>query len=113
MMTLDDIEKSMVKMFQRVITFEIDGKSIKRGKVLVFNIKEFHVHITLIPDRGPKKQFIIPLPFNVVVEPDCIKLDYTIDTLSRKNAATALMLRNINNKKNNRFFDTIVTCKFT
>lgn len=105
------IEKTFSSFLQSKISFDINGKSIKKGKLILIAIKDFHVFFVLQADGGETKQFILPMPFNVDKINDVVALDFTLKTLSRGNNDVYFKLRTTTKKKNTRFFDTIVHCK--
>lgn len=105
------IERVFSAFLQSKISFDINGKSIKKGKLILIAIKDFHIFFVLQADNGEKKQFILPLPFDVEKKSDVVALDFTLKTLSRHNNDVYLKLRTTTKKKNTRFFDTIVHCK--
>lgn len=106
------IEKAFSSFLQSKISFDINGKSIKKGKLILIAIKDFHIFFILQTDTGDSKQFILPLPYNVELNKNNdVVLDFTLKTLSRGNKDVLLKLRTTSKKKNTRFFDTIVYCK--
>jgi hypothetical protein len=111
-MITEYIEKTFGSFLQSKISFDINGKSIKKGKLILIAIKDFHVFFILQTDSGDNKQFIIPMPFGISKNTaDTITLDYTHNTLCRGNKDILLKLRTVSKKKNTRFFNIIMHCK--
>lgn len=107
----NDAEKYLGGLLQSLVSFEIDSKSIKRGKVILFAIKDFHIHFVIQSDKKEHKQFIIPLPFNILIYDNTVILDYTLEALSRGNIELLYKLKVINRKKNTRFYNTKMCCR--
>ena len=111
-MITEQVENYFRNFLQSKVTFEIGNKIIKRGKLILIAVKDFHIFLVLQSDGGDIKQFIIPFPFDVTrLSPNEIALDYTLKTLSFNNNDLLLKLRTSTRKKNTRFFDSIVRCK--
>lgn len=106
------IEKHFYSFLLSKISFEIENRVIKKGKLVLIAVRDFHVFFTLQNEQGENKQFIIPLPYGIKKSKTGeIELDYTLDTLSMQNKALLFKLKTTTRKKNTRFFDTIVHCK--
>lgn len=108
-MISDLIEKSLSKFLQSRIAFEVNNRAIKRGRLILTAVKDFHLFFIIQTDSGDTKQFILPLPFAISEVDNCVtSLDYTLETLSHKNKDILFKLKTINKKKTTRFFDTLV-----
>ena len=106
------IEKHFSSFLQSKISFEINNKIIKKGRLILLAVKDFHVFFVLQPDVGGSKQFILPLPYGVEIEDNNrILMDYTLETLSMHDKNLLMKFRTTGRKKNTRFFDTKVYCK--
>ena len=111
-MIAEYIEKTFSPLLQSKISFDINGKSIKKGKLILIAIKDFHVFFVLQTDNGDNKQFVVPLPFDLSTNNvGVVLLDFTLKAMSRGNKDVHLKLKTISKKKNTRFFDTVVHCK--
>ncbi len=59
------LDSTLKNLILQDVDFQIDGKSIKRGKIKVFNTKQFFIKFK-IEAEGEAKDFEIPYPFKVV-----------------------------------------------
>lgn len=64
----------------RNFKFVCNNKTIREGKLILFNFNDFHYTFTL-DLSGSKKQFKLPMAFSVTETLSSLKLDYSIDTL--------------------------------
>jgi len=111
-MIAEYIEYFFKPFLQSQITFELNNKSIKQGKLILFDVKDFHIFFNIETEQNRTKQFIIPLPYELaVIDDNTIVLDYTIEKLSGGNRDLFFKLKTTSRKKQTRFFDTKVYCK--
>jgi hypothetical protein len=64
----------------RNFKFICNNKVLKEGKLILFNFNDFYYSFTL-DVSGSKKQYKLPMAFNVTECLSSIRLDYTINTL--------------------------------
>lgn len=64
----------------RSFRFVCNNKTIKEGKLILFNFNDFYYSFTL-DVSGNKKQYKLPMAFSVTQSISSIRLDYTINTL--------------------------------
>lgn len=102
-----DLESIFSSLLQRDLIFSIDGKSIKRGKLILYSIKDFT--ITFFLQCGDEqKRYELPYPFAVTREKTEISLDYRLQTLAHNNDTVLIKMRSLNKKKNIKIYDSIV-----
>lgn len=58
------LEEQLKGIILKTVEFQIDGKSIKRGRIKVFNTKQFFIRFKLESDRDVK-EYDLPYPFKV------------------------------------------------
>lgn len=102
-LTPEHLEHTLNTLLQRNLTFQINGKVIKRGKLVLFNIKDYYITFFVKVDTLQKK-YEVPYPYYVELsENNNIKrvvFDYTIERLSIPNSDLFFKLKNINTKAN-------------
>lgn len=99
-----DIEQTINTLLQKQINFVVDNKSIKKGRLMLFNVKDFHL-IFILKIGNEQKRYEIPYPFNIKIEDKKIVLDYTIDALSQRNDTLLYKIMGLNRKKTSKLFD--------
>ena len=58
------IENYLTDLIIKEVDFQVDGKTLKKGKVKVYNTKQFFIKFKLEND-GEFKDFELPYPFEV------------------------------------------------
>ena len=111
MTTIEHIDKVLSALLQHTLSFELENKQIRKGKLILYAIKDFHLHLMLQTDKSDLKQFIMPFPFSVQRTDTGVLLNYTLDTLANNNTDLLLKLKTLARKKNTRYFNAIVNCK--
>ena len=77
------IEENLKPFLQRNIQITVDNKIIREGKLILFNLKDYHIILT-IKIKGKNKTYEIPYPFVSTVEtPDILAFDYRLKHIHR------------------------------
>jgi hypothetical protein len=91
--------------------FVCNNKTLKEGKFILFNYKDFYYSFTL-DVSGSKKQFKLPMAFSVNETLSSIKLDYTLKTLSHGITDFEFTCKMIQPKMKNNLYDNFVEIVF-
>ena len=77
-------EHFLIPWLQKHITFSIGGKSVKKGKLLLFRRIHYYIQIALMTDKNTRENFEIPIPFRVESHDDdgLLFFDYRISSLN-------------------------------
>lgn len=84
MFTLEDELKDIIL---KNIDFQVDGKSVKKGKVKVFNMKQFFIRFKLEVDQLTK-EYDLPYPFKVVKLDNGYLFDYSLSAFCPRTEET-------------------------
>lgn len=105
--TLEDTLKSLL---QKKVSFELDKKIFKTGKVILFYHHYFYISFILQTLKKSKEKTEIPIPFNIELheEDKLIYFDYRLSTLTHNNKAAADVINSIPTQKN-KFLNKILT----
>lgn len=105
-----NIEDTLKSLLQKKLTFEVDCKSFKTGRLLLFTQKYFYLSLILSTIKKKQEKLEIPIPFNIEVHKDdnLIYFDYRLATLAHNNKEALELLQKIPAAKN-KFFDKILT----
>jgi len=95
----------------RNFKFICNGKTIKEGKLILFNLNDFYYSFTL-DVSGNIKNFKMPMAFSVMDNLSSIKLDYRIKTLCHNVYDFEIYSRTIEPKSKTCFYDNIVEMVF-
>lgn len=105
--SLDELLKSFL---QKKISFEIDKKVFKTGRVLLYSQKYFYISLVLNTEKKKQEIVDIPIPFNFENHKDdnLIYFDYRLTTLAHSNKEAVDILQKIPVNKN-KFLNKILT----
>ena len=82
-MILQKTETALRAALQKTVTFEVNGKVLREGRFILYNIKDFYITFNLITSKQLQKTYELPLPFEVVQHEDYIIFDYTFKNITR------------------------------
>ena len=104
------LEEILKNILQKKVTFEIDGKCFKTGKVLLFSQKYFYISLILSTTKKKQEKLEIPIPFNIEMHKDdnLVYFDYRLTTLAHNNKEALSALQKIPVQKN-KFYNKILT----
>lgn len=114
MTSIDEIDQLVKPFLLTKVTFTIDNKVIKQGKVLLFCIKDFFCIFTLVGiDKTDKRTiFEIPYPFNIKGTESSLEFDYTLDGFCLTNARIKEQVNKVKLSKTSKFFNKKLIATF-
>lgn len=74
-----DLNEIFNTYFFRNITFILDNKSIKQGRLKLFTMKGFNLKFFLLDDEGNIKSLELPYPFDLIKTTSGYIFDYRIE----------------------------------
>ena len=76
-------EKFLTSCLQKNISFCINNKSLKRGRLLLFKRFHYFIQMSLLSERGLRENFDIPIPFKFEIYKDegLLYFDYRLKSL--------------------------------
>ena len=77
--------KVLEDYLQQNVLFNIEHKTVRRGKLLLFNINDYYIKFTIITDKNITKTYEVPFPYEISKTPTHIKFSYKIEDLCRGN----------------------------
>lgn len=104
------LEETLKSLLQKKVSFEIDKKVFKTGKIVLFTHHYFYISFIIQTAKKDKEKTEIPVPFNIEIHNDdnLIYFDYRITTLANNNKEALNLLQNIVPQKN-KFLNKILT----
>mgnify|MGYP001173468250 CR=1 FL=1 len=99
---------------QRSVVFDVNGKTLRQGKIILFNIKDFYITFNILTPKDVVKTYELPMPFEITLLDHGILCDYSISNMSRNNNVTEYLIRTIYNKfgKKSKLYNSKLTIKF-
>tara|TARA_B110000467_G_scaffold76044_1_gene68886 strand:- start:8267 stop:8629 length:363 start_codon:yes stop_codon:yes gene_type:complete len=98
--------KLLERMLQKNVVFNIGTKTIRRGRLLLFNIDEYYIKFTIKTNKNVIKTYDAPYPYDIEVGDNSIKLSYKLETFCRGNVKKEEFLREQLPVGNNKLYDT-------
>lgn len=95
----------------RNFKFVCNNKTIKEGKLILFNFNDFYYSFTL-DVSGNMKHFKLPMAYSVISTLSSIRLDYTIKTLCHNIYDFEFLCKSIKPKSKSHLYDNIVEMIF-
>jgi len=80
---MDQLEEQLKDIILKNVDFQIGGKSIKSGKVKVFNTKQFFIRFKLESETHTR-EYDLPYPFKVTKVSDGYVFDYCLSAFCPK-----------------------------
>jgi hypothetical protein len=104
-------EEKFLPFFQKEISIVLDNKVLRQGKLLLFSIKDFYLHFTLLLNNNTKV-FELPYPFFTYMESVTSKtlvLDYSLKSFTRELSDISEKANSLCKKeKHMKFFNNII-----
>jgi len=107
MTPVENIEQLIKPLLLRNISFTIDNKVVKSGRLLLFSVKDFFCVFTLTAPDKDSKRFIyeIPYPFTTNVTISSLEFDYTINSFCLDNNNIADAVKKITFNRTSKLFN--------
>jgi len=106
MTSVEEIENFIKPLLLTNISFILDGKKIKTGKLMLFTVRDFFCVFTL-NDMNKNKKVIyeIPYPFSLKQLKEGIEFSYTLESFCEKNTAIYSSVKKLCEKKTSKLFN--------
>lgn len=76
-------ERFLTDCLQKNVSFSVNNKAIKRGRLILFKRFHYFIQISLLSERGLRENFDIPIPFKIECYKDegLLYFDYRLKSL--------------------------------
>jgi hypothetical protein len=108
---MDNKNEIFLDNLHRTLRFVCNNKTIKEGKLILFNFNDFYYSFTL-DVSGVKKHFKLPMAYSITDCTSAIHLDYTLKTLCYGIDDFEFSCRMIKPKSKNNLYDNVVDVVF-
>lgn len=78
---MDNVETKLKNLILKNIEFKIDDKTIRRGKLKLFNTKQFFIKLKLSQNESDR-QYEIPYPYAILNVDNGYIFDYTLSAMA-------------------------------
>lgn len=108
-MFVDRIEQGLKSFLQKDVTClfkyeEKNDKQFKKGKLILFSIKDFFITLVFDVD-GATKKTEIPMPYDITKCRDGLILDYKLDNLHLDDPFLKVKIISLESQKKSKFYD--------
>ncbi|MGA1046607.1 MAG: hypothetical protein ACO3UU_01230 [Minisyncoccia bacterium] len=112
MINKESLEKKISNLLQRRVSFSVNNKITRSGKLIIFDVKDFYINFTIDTNNKDYKTYELPYPFSVNIGKDYVEFDYTLDTLASGNKMLYYKLKALNRVKKNKIFNNKVIIQY-
>jgi len=107
MTPVENIEQLIKPFLLRDISFTVDNKTLKSGKLILFTVKDFFCVFTLTTSDRGNKRFIyeVPYPFTTYNTISSLEFDYTLDSFCLNNTIIANAVKKITFNRVSKLFN--------
>tara|TARA_B100000131_G_C17590060_1_gene398789 strand:- start:94 stop:435 length:342 start_codon:yes stop_codon:yes gene_type:complete len=113
-MHLDNLQDKLTSLLQKDVQFNLKTKTLKEGKILLFNVKDFYITFTLKTKKDLVKTYEIPMPFDVFTQGRSVVFDYSVRHISKNDIMVQTLITLLQNKigKKSKFFNNTLTIEY-
>ena len=111
---LNILQSDLDTVLQKDVTYNLNGKVIKEGRIILFNIKDFYINFMLITKKQVTKNYEIPIPYDIKTTPNSLIFDYSVKHITKGSGEILRMITQLQTKvgKKSKFYDNILTIEF-
>lgn len=91
------LENQLKNLILEDVEFKIDGKTIKRGKVMVYNTKQFFIKFKL-ETQGLVRDYEVPYPYKIIKTQNGYIFDYCLSAFIPRTEEVYWKIKTINKK---------------
>ena len=107
MKQVNEIESNLSHFLLRDVVFLLEnGKTLKKGKLVLFKFKEFHFVFTIKNHKNETRVYEIPYPFSWKRYDNSLKFSYSLEDLTGTNRDLYYKIRVLNNDTKDKFYDS-------
>ena len=104
----DAIEKKINNFLLKPITFKLNNKVMKKGKLKIFTIKQFFIKFNL-DINNEIKVFEVPYPYKLHEKDNMLVFEYTLSSFCNSdNSELYYKLKTTNKKTCNKMYDNFL-----
>lgn len=98
------LEQKLKPLMLRTVEFVLDEKIVKRGKIMVFNTKQFFVKFKMDTEQGIK-EYELPYPFDLREQDGGYLFDYSLSAFIPPTEETYWKLKLINSSGASKLYN--------
>jgi hypothetical protein len=103
-----NLETPLNHFLQRNISFIIDNKVVKRGKLILFSVQDYYMTFYLKHGED-QKRYELPYPYTVSTTNNSMTLNYSLTALAQNNDELLFKIQGLTKKKNCKTYNNVVS----
>jgi len=109
--SVHDSIKLMQHMLQQDVHFNIEHKTVRKGRLILYNVNDYYFKFTILTKKDVVKTYEVPYPFGITTTDTSVKFSYKIGDLVRDNANKDALARQFE-PVTNKLYDKnlLITC---
>lgn len=110
---MSNLEDTLKSILQRQISFELNNKTLREGRLMIFHIKDFYISFILETEKHPHKLYEIPVPFEITNHRGNVVFDYRLRHAHRNETKLEMLVHSLYKTigKKSKFFDNTLTIR--
>lgn len=96
--------KVLEQLLQKDVSFCINHKVLRRGRLLLYNVSDYHIKFTILTNKNINKYYELPFPFVVKKDGHNVILSYQIQDFCRGNDVKEAFVKSIAHE-NSKLYD--------
>lgn len=109
-MNLDYYNKVLQHFLQSKVVFKCENKTLKTGKITLFNVKQYFIKFYIETDKNEHKVLELPYPFAMYLREDgCCVLNYKLSCICNNIQPVYNMLKSCKTSASSKIYDSNVT----
>ena len=111
---MTDLEPILKSLLQRDVSFEVNNKTLRAGKLIIFHIKDFYISFILKTEKHPNKLYEIPVPYEFgSSKTGDVTFDYRLSGVDRNDKTIQYLISTICKQigKKSKFFANTLPIK--
>jgi hypothetical protein len=111
--TETDLEATLKTLLQRNLTFVINRKTWRTGRMALFKQNGFHIEFVLINSDGKKERFEIPIPFDIINKSDSVIFSYEVDSLVCNKPEIVSIIKKLGKDCKSKYFNNFLEIRIS
>jgi len=105
------LTKYLQKFLLQPVEFVVDNKVVRRGRIKLFNFKQYFIKFTIQTESGDIKTYDVLYPFKIYYEGDMCMFNYHLSSLTQNDIETYYRIKTLNKDKSLTTYNGIMILK--
>lgn len=104
---MTNLEDDLKTLMLKTVDFQLDGKSLRKGKIKIYNTKQFHIKFQVEND-GDIKELELPYPFRITKIPQGYIFNYALSAFIPRTEEIYWKLKCMNKSEASKLHDNFL-----